>query len=161
MSDTASTLIRPHRLTVADFHRMGEAGILDEDSRVELIEGQLVDMPPIDPPHASAVGRLTNELVPALGERAVVWVQNPIVLFEVLSPSTERYDRGVKFARYRSIPTLQHYVLVAQDVPRIEHHRREGDSWVRTELVGRTGRLALDALDVTLAMAAIYEDIAV
>src|SRR5437588_893412 len=54
---------------------------------------------------------------------------NPTVIFEVLSPSTEKYDRGEKFQRYKSeIETLQDYILVSQDRIRIEHHHREADS---------------------------------
>jgi Uma2 family endonuclease len=82
---------------------------------------------------------------------------NPIALFEVFSPSTESYDRGVKFARYRGIATLRHYVLVAQDAPRIEHYRRDGETWVLEEVAGLTGRLELAAVGVELGMAAIYK----
>ena len=59
---------------------------------------------------------------------------NPTVIIEVLSPSTERYDRGEKFAHYRRLESLREYILVAQDIRRIEHYRREGDSWVLTEV---------------------------
>ena len=54
-------------------------------------------------------------------------VVNPIVLVEVLSDSTERYDRGEKFAHYRRIPSLKEYVLVSQHAPRIEVFRRNED----------------------------------
>ena len=67
-----------HRLTVADYHRLGEAGILGEDDRVELLEGQLVDMSPIGPRHALAVDALTELLVVAVAGRAGVRVRNPI-----------------------------------------------------------------------------------
>src|SRR5262245_21396952 len=69
-----------HRLTVADYHRLGEARILGEDDRVELLEGQLVDMSPISPRHALAVDTLNELLVPAVAGRGVVRVQNPITL---------------------------------------------------------------------------------
>jgi hypothetical protein len=69
-----------HRLTVDDFHRLGEAGVLGEDDRVELLEGQLVDMSPIDPRHAAVIDELNRLLVAAVGERGRVRVQNPIVL---------------------------------------------------------------------------------
>jgi Uma2 family endonuclease len=69
-----------HRLTIADYHRLGEAGILGEDDRVELLEGQLVDMSPIGPRHALAVDALTELLLPAVAGRAHVRVQNPITL---------------------------------------------------------------------------------
>ncbi|MBT3219899.1 MAG: Uma2 family endonuclease [Proteobacteria bacterium] len=61
-------------------------------------------------------------------------VTNPVVLVEVLSGSTEAWDRGGKFAHYRRIPSLQHYVLVSQNIERIEHFvRQEGGSWQLTE----------------------------
>jgi Uma2 family endonuclease len=69
-----------HRLTVADYHRLGEAGILGADERVELLEGQLVDMSPIGPRHALAVDALNELLVLAVAGRAHVRVQNPISL---------------------------------------------------------------------------------
>jgi len=59
---------------------------------------------------------------------------NPIVLVEVLSPSTEAYDRGEKFAHYRRLESLQEYFLVAQDRIRVEHYLRQGEQWLLTEL---------------------------
>lgn len=52
---------------------------------------------------------------------------NPKIVIEVLSPSTEAYDRGDKFAHYRTLDSLTDYLLIAQDKPRIEHYRRSGD----------------------------------
>jgi Uma2 family endonuclease len=72
--------VRRHRLTLDDYHRLGEAGILGEGDRVELLEGQLVDMSPIGPRHALAVDALTELMVTAVSGRAGVRVQNPIVL---------------------------------------------------------------------------------
>lgn len=69
-----------HRLTVREYHRLGDAGILGEDNRVELFEGQLVDMSPIGPRHALAVDALNEHLVRAVAGRAAVRVQNPIEL---------------------------------------------------------------------------------
>ena len=70
-----------HRLTVDDYHRLGAAGILGEDDRVELLEGQLVDMSPIGPRHALAVDALTELLAAAVAGRGVALrVQNPIAL---------------------------------------------------------------------------------
>ena len=67
-------------LTVDDYHRMAEAGILGEDDRVELLNGQIVQMTPIGPDHAGDVGALTALLSQVVGSRAIVWVQNPVVL---------------------------------------------------------------------------------
>ena len=78
-----------HRLTVRDYHRLTEAGILGEDDRVELLEGQLVDMPAIGPRHALAVDALTELLVLAAAGRATVRVQNPIVLDDRSEPQPD------------------------------------------------------------------------
>ncbi len=69
-----------HRLTRDEYHRLGEVGILDEADRVELLDGQLVDMSPIGPRHALAVDALNELLLMAVGGRAGVRVQNPIEL---------------------------------------------------------------------------------
>ena len=71
-------------------------------------------------------------------------LQNPTVIVEVLSESTESYDRGKKFQHYRSIPSLRDYLLVAQDTVWVEHYVRGGDgTWIlRDTLPGGTVRLA-------------------
>lgn len=66
--------------TTDEYHRMAAAGILSEDDRVELIEGEIVQMSPIGSRHAACVNRLNALLVRRLGQRAIVGVQNPIVL---------------------------------------------------------------------------------
>lgn len=78
-----------HRLTVKDYHRLGEAGILGEDDRVELLEGQLVDMSPIGPRHALAIDALNELLVTAVARRASVRVRNPIVLDDESEPQPD------------------------------------------------------------------------
>jgi Uma2 family endonuclease len=71
----------PRRLlTVDEYHRMGEAGILTDDDRVELIEGQLVAMAPICSEHTAAANALTRLLVLAVGDRGIVSVGNPVRL---------------------------------------------------------------------------------
>lgn len=69
-----------HRLTREDYHRLGTAGILGEDDRVELLDGQLVDMSPISPRHALVVDALAHLFVTNASTRAHVRVQNPIAL---------------------------------------------------------------------------------
>ncbi len=67
-----------HRITLDDHHRLRRAGILGADNRVELLDGQLIDMSPIGPRHALAVDALTWLLVMAVAGRATVRMQNPI-----------------------------------------------------------------------------------
>jgi Uma2 family endonuclease len=78
-----------HRLTRRDYYRMGEAGILREDDRVELLEGLLVDMSPIGPRHAIATDNLIGMLVPACAGRARVRCQEPVVLDEGSEPQPD------------------------------------------------------------------------
>lgn len=66
------------RFSLDEYHRMGEAGILREDDRVELIQGEVVQMTPIGSRHAACVARLNHLLLKAARDRAVVWVQSPI-----------------------------------------------------------------------------------
>src|SRR5262245_39498507 len=72
--------LRRRRFTVEEYQRMAETGILDEDERVELIEGEIVEMTPIGPLHASVVARFNALLVSRLGDRVIVWPQNSVVL---------------------------------------------------------------------------------
>lgn len=83
---------------------------------------------------------------------------NPTVIFEVLSPSTEKYDRGEKFRRYQTqIESLQDYVLVSQDQMRIEHHHREANgTWSSNELTGPEAVLQLTSIDSKVQLAKVY-----
>ena len=89
MSHTATEPPRRHRLTVADYYRMGEVGILAPDARVELIEGEIIDMAPIGSPHVSAVLQLDHLLQQAVMGNALVLVQNPIVLGDYSAPQPD------------------------------------------------------------------------
>ena len=94
---------------------------------------------------------------PRLEDAELDTLLNPSLIVEVISPSTESYDRGEKFAHYRRLDSLQEYVLVAQTLQRIEHFRREGEHWVLTEISDPDGELALASLDCVLRLADIYE----
>jgi len=82
---------------------------------------------------------------------------NPVLLVEVLSPSTERSDRGEKFAHDKHIASLQEYVLVSQEDPRIEVFRRTDDGWLLNE-AGPGETLELRSIDATLDVDALYRD---
>lgn len=86
---------------------------------------------------------------------------NPSVIAEVLSDSTEKHDRGEKFAHYRRLDSLEEYVLVAQDVWRVEHYARHGDSWVLTELSDPAATLRIASIDCSIPLADIYERVEV
>jgi Uma2 family endonuclease len=80
---------RRHRLTVDDYYRMAEVGILDEETRVELIDGEIIDMAPPGSPHAAAVTCLTRALVRAVQDQALVLVQNPVRLSRYSEPQPD------------------------------------------------------------------------
>ena len=87
-------------------------------------------------------------------------IVNPRLIAEVLSPSTEAYDRGGKFARYAELAAFQEYVLVAQEQPRVESLYRQGDaSWSLTYAVGLAGTLRLRSLGVDLPLAEVYANV--
>lgn len=81
-----SVEVRKRLFTVEEFHRMGEAGILDDDARLELWGGEIYEMPSIGPAHQGDVNAFNARLVRALGDRAVVSVQGPIVLDDYFEP---------------------------------------------------------------------------
>lgn len=83
---------------------------------------------------------------------------NPVVLMEVLSPTTESNDRGWKFAHYRQMATLTDYVMLSQYQPLVEHYTRNSDNqWVLTELRGLSSVLRLPSIGCELPLAVIYE----
>jgi Uma2 family endonuclease len=84
---------------------------------------------------------------------------NPTLLIEVLSPSTEKDDRGIKFHRYSAgLPTLTDYVLVAQEQPQIDHyHRKAGELWTLRMVEGIDERVHIETLSWTVNLADIYE----
>ena len=77
------------KLTVEQYHRMGEAGILHEDDRVELIDGELIQMAPIGSLHGGLVSRLTRLLIERTAGRAIVSPQNPVILSDVTEPQPD------------------------------------------------------------------------
>lgn len=81
---------------------------------------------------------------------------NPTLIVEVLSPATESYDRGDKFAAYRRLPSLQEYVLIAQDRPSVDHYLRQGDQWLLTPVIGLDATATLPTIGCTLPLAEIY-----
>ena len=82
---------------------------------------------------------------------------NPTVIFEVLSPSTETVDRGVKLSAYRKIDSLVHYVLLSQTEPHVEVYTRTGEeAWSHVIVEGLDSSISLSALGVELALADIY-----
>lgn len=87
-------------------------------------------------------------------------ITNPVAIMEVLSPSTERYDRGLKFQNYRMIETLRDYLLIAQDQPLIEHYQRqETGEWLLREAAGLDAMLTIESIGCGLALRDVYEKV--
>jgi Uma2 family endonuclease len=84
---------------------------------------------------------------------------NPVAIFEVLSPSTEAFDRGEKFAHYRRIPSLRDYLLVSQERPRIEHFRRQGELWGMQEASEPDEAVEIAAANARIELGIVYEGI--
>lgn len=85
---------------------------------------------------------------------------NPVLIVEVLSPSTRSYDRGDKFHHYRSIPSLHDYLLIDSEVILVEHYQRMGAyEWNLHEYRQLTEMLTLESIDQTVTLASFYEGI--
>jgi len=97
--------------------------------------------------------------VPQFEDAQVDTLLNPTLLVEVLSPSTEAYDRGGKFAHYRKINTLREYLLVVQDQPSIERYVRQGDVWILTEAEGLEASVPLESIDCVLSLREVYDKV--
>ena len=81
---------------------------------------------------------------------------NPTALFEVLSPSTEAYDRGAKFGYYRQLDSMQEYTLVSQDFMRVEHYLRHNEQWILTEFGSLDDVVQLTSINCELPLREIY-----
>ncbi len=84
-------------------------------------------------------------------------ILNPVLIVEVLSPSTEAYDRGKKFEAYRSIPSFREYLLVHQDRRHVEHYSKQDDgSWLLREYDGAGASVTVGRLGISLPLADLY-----
>jgi len=86
-------------------------------------------------------------------------LMNPSLIIEVLSDSTERYDRGDKFAHYRRLTSLQDYVLVSRHRRLVEHFARHGEEWILRMAEGLEAILPLPAMGCELPLADIYDKV--
>lgn len=85
---------------------------------------------------------------------------NPTLIVEVLSPSTEDYDRGTKFEHYRTLASLQEYLLVSQDTVHIVHYTRQPENtWMLAETTRLTDTIVLPSIAATLVVAEVYEKV--
>jgi Uma2 family endonuclease len=104
------------RFTVDDYHRIAAAGVLGEDDRVELIEGEIIEMSPIGTRHAACVNRLTRIFAGGLGERAVVAVQNPLHVSDLSEPQPDLAVLAPRTDAYEAAHPRPHDVLLLIEV---------------------------------------------
>lgn len=114
----------------------------------------------------SATGLYTYpDLVIACGERKFLdenrdTLLNPTLIVEILSPTTEAYDRGRKFSHYRTLESLQEYLLVSQDRVQVEcFQRQSAGQWLLTAASRLEDVICLDSVGCTIPLADIYEDV--
>jgi len=164
------------RFTVHEYHRMGEAGILHEDDRVELIEGDIVEMAAIGTRHFACVNALTRLLVKGVGDEAIVSVQNPVRLDEHTEPqpdltvlrtrdykrslpglgdvlllievsdTTIPYDRGVKLPLYARAGILEIWIVDLAGETIERHTDPSGNGYRLVEQLRRGEKLEPEAL---------------
>lgn len=97
---------------------------------------------------------------PVLNDDRTDEILNPCLIVEVLSKSTEGYDRGDKFLYYRSIPEFREYLLVSQGEYFIEHYRKTGEGqWLLQEYRGNDREIALESVGVSLVVGDLYEGV--
>jgi Uma2 family endonuclease len=87
-------------------------------------------------------------------------ITNPDLVIEVLSPSTEAFDRGAKFQAYRTVESLKEYLLVEQDSPLVEQYvRNEDGKWTLTAVAGLESSLTLPSIECSLNLGAVYDKV--
>ena len=141
--------------TAEEYHRIAEAGVLTEDDRVELIEGEILEMSPIGSRHAACVGRLTRVFSRTVGDSAMVWVQNPIRLGERSEPEPD-----VALVRPRAddyaagLPTAEDIFLLVE----VADSSVDYDRQMKVPLYARTGIPEVWLANLGQQHVAVYRD---
>jgi Uma2 family endonuclease len=147
----------PHAIVIGNLARelgialkKGPSVVTTSDMRVRVSKTGLYTYPDIvvvcDPPQ--------------YGDRRHDTGLNPTLIIEVLSPSTEAYDRGFKFAQYRALESLQEYALVSQSEPRVEIFRRQSSGdWLLSEAAGTEAVCRFDSVSCAVALKDIYDKV--
>ena len=93
---------------------------------------------------------------PRFGDDTFDTLLNPVVVVEVLFPSTAAFDRGEKFEHYKQLVSLQEYILISQDSVRVEHYRCEGAQWTHNRFQHLEDMLSLASIECEVPLRAIY-----
>jgi Uma2 family endonuclease len=124
--------------------------VMTSDMRVKVPQSRLFTCPDL----------VVVQGEPELDDDSKDTLLNPSVLMEVISNSTEVYDRGEKFAMYREIPGFHEYLLVAQDRPEIDQYVRDADgNWLHTNYQGLNQTLKLESVPCSIPLTTIYKKI--
>lgn len=147
--------LRRHRLTIDEFHKMGEANILPSEARVELIDGELIDMVPIGPDHAGTVNQLGRLLTFAVGEKALISIQNPVVLDDHHEPQPDIAVLKLRDDFYkRSHPRPEHILLLVE----VADSSTRQDRNSKIPMYARAGIPGVWLVDILQNVIEIYRD---
>ena len=143
------------RFTTADYHRMAKSGVLTEDDRVELIDGEILEMSPIGRKHAACVDRVAHLFFRRLEERAIVRVQGPVVLSEHAEPQPDLTLLRPRADFYAAAhPTPEAILLVVE----VADSSAEFDRQVKAPLYARSGIPELWLVELDQDRVGVYRD---
>lgn len=142
-----------HRWTVDEFHRMAAAGLLDETDRVELIEGEMIDMAPIGSKHAFIVNRISQRFSASVGGQCLVSTQNPVRLGERSEPQPD--IALLKSGNYMdALPTAAEVLLIVE----VSDSTIEYDRDIKLGLYARHGIAEVWLLDVNAVELTVFRE---
>ena len=143
------------KFTVTDYHRMGDAGILHQHDRVELINGELYEMAPIGSRHAGVVAALTRVLTIGVADRGVLFVQNPIVIPDFSEPQPDLALLAPRLDGYRdALPLPSEVKLVIE----VADATLRWDRDVKIGLFGRHGIAEAWLVEIPRRLVTVYRD---
>ena len=144
------------KFTIAQYHKMAESGIINESDRVELIQGEIVEMASIGRRHAACVSRINQKLTIRLGERAIVWPQNPVELNDnsepqpdvaLLQPRSDFYEAEK--------PQAQDIILIIE----VADTTVEADRNVKIPLYAENGIMEVWLVDINAECVEVYREL--
>ena len=154
MDDVIARVELPRRrFTWEEYHRMAETGILGPEDRVELIEGEIIVMTAIGLRHASCVAELTRRLVPAIGDRALLWPQNPVRLPRDTEPQPDIVLLRPRADRYTTSSATPEDVLLLVEVADTSYRF---DRRVKLPLYARAGVAEMWIVDLGHDVVEVY-----
>lgn len=145
--------VKRRRFTVQQFHCMSEAGVFTEDDRVELLAGEVIEMPPIGSRHAACVNRLNRLFSQRVGEESLVSVQNPVQLGEFSEPQPDLALLRSRADFYADAhPTVTDILLLIEVADTSVGFDRD----VKVSLYARSGVPEVWLVDLTAACVDVY-----